>query len=245
MIELIKKYQPDIACFQEMVAGDSLKHTINYIGEFPKKLGMKYYYYSYKPAYDFDFKHHFGNIIFSRYPLINQTTLEYKPYDYNSVFQHADVVKGRDTFRIFNIHLQSLRFSPENMKYISDPTQSGNDNIKESKSILAKFRTGFIRRYRQANHVRKQMNKSKYPIILCGDFNDVPNSYAYNTIGTNFKNAFTECGYGIGATYSGILPTLRIDNIFCDTLFEVKQFTRIKKRLSDHYPIIADLEITQ
>ena len=87
------------------------------------------------------------------------------------------------------------------------------------------------------------MDESKYPIILCGDFNDVPNSYAYNTIGKNMQNAFVEAGYGIGSTFSGILPILRIDQIFYSNQFDVKQFTRIPKKLSDHFPIIADLEI--
>jgi endonuclease/exonuclease/phosphatase family metal-dependent hydrolase len=82
-------------------------------------------------------------------------------------------------------------------------------------------------------------------VIICGDLNDVPNSYAYTTIGRGLKNAFREKGFGIGNTFSAISPTLRIDNIFTDKRFDVKQFVRIKKKLSDHYPIIADLVWTE
>jgi endonuclease/exonuclease/phosphatase family metal-dependent hydrolase len=71
----------------------------------------------------------------------------------------------------------------------------------------------------------------------------VPNSYAYRTIGYGMKDAFTEKGTGFGRTFSGISPTLRIDNIFVDKRFNVGQFTRIAKKLSDHFPIIADVEI--
>ena len=85
------------------------------------------------------------------------------------------------------------------------------------------------------------MNHSPYPIILCGDFNDVPVSYAYETIGAGMKNAFVKKGYGISRTFSNISPTLRIDNIFVDQMFSISQFTRVKKLLSDHFPIIADV----
>jgi endonuclease/exonuclease/phosphatase family metal-dependent hydrolase len=55
------------------------------------------------------------------------------------------------------------------------------------------------------------------------------------------KNAFAEKGTGIGRTFYGISPTLRIDQIFVDPHFTVEQYLRIKKKLSDHFPIIADL----
>jgi endonuclease/exonuclease/phosphatase family metal-dependent hydrolase len=76
---------------------------------------------------------------------------------------------------------------------------------------------------------------------VCGDLNDVPNSYAYHTIGSGLKNAFAEKGVWLGRTFSGIAPTLRIDNIFVDKRFDVEQYIRIKKKLSDHFPILADM----
>ena len=80
-------------------------------------------------------------------------------------------------------------------------------------------------------------------MIVCGDFNDVPNSYAYHTIGNGMKNAFAETGVGLGRTFTGIAPTLRIDNIFADIRFDVLQYIRVKKKLSDHFPILTDLKL--
>ena len=77
--------------------------------------------------------------------------------------------------------------------------------------------------------------------FLCGDFNDVPNSYAYTHIGKGLINTFVEKGSGIGNTFSDLASTLRIDNIFSDPRFHIEQYFRIKKNLSDHYPIVADL----
>ena len=105
--------------------------------------------------------------------------------------------------------------------------------------------TGFLKRKIQAERIREEMDKSPYPIILCGDFNDVPNSYAYHHIGKGMKNAFAEKGAGLGRTFSGIAPTLRIDNIFVNRQFDVEQYLRVKKRLSDHFPILTDIRFSK
>ncbi len=241
MFKLINEINPDIACFQEMVIGDSATHRINFINEFQKKIGMTEYHYSFNPVFDFDKMHHYGIITFSKYPIIKKETLVFKPYDYNSTFQYSDIVKDRDTFRVVNIHLQTFRLSPKNKKYLDNPSFGNEKGIEESKNILWKLKVGIQNRRRQSNHIKSMINESPYPVILCGDFNDVPNSYAYSTIGKNMQNAFAETGFGIGNTYDGISPTLRIDNIFTDNKFEVLQFGRFKKKLSDHFPISADL----
>lgn len=241
MINTINRYEPDVACFQEMVASDSIRSAINYIPDFMKRLGMKDYHYSYNRKLDFDNNHHFGIITFSRYPIINKQTVSYSPHDYNSIFQYIDIVKDMDTFRVFNIHLQSLKFSDNNLKYIDDPSLKDEADLEKSKNIISKFKTGFLKRHIQSDRIKKEIDKSPYPVIVCGDFNDVPNSYAYSRIGKGLKNAFAEKGTGIGRTFYGISPTLRIDNIFASETFNVEQYVRIKKKMSDHFPIIADL----
>lgn len=245
MISLINEYQPDIACFQEMVCEDSAVIKHGHVSEYLQRLNFADYFYSYNRKDDFFEYAHFGIIIFSKYPVINRQTVMWYPYDYNSIIQYADIVKGYDTFRIFNIHLQSLRFSKENLKYIDEPSIEEDKTIKESKSIISKFRNGFIKRKIQADRIREEMEKSPYPLIVCGDFNDVPNSYAYHTIGKRMNDAFAEKGAGLGRTYSGISPTLRIDNIFVDNKFEVEQYERVKKKLSDHFPVLADIMINK
>jgi endonuclease/exonuclease/phosphatase family metal-dependent hydrolase len=243
MINLVKQYQPDIACFQEMVGGDDDK-AINYLGDFKRIPRFTGYYYSYEERLDFDRMHHFGIITFSKFPIINKQTISKAPYDYNSIFQYVDVVANNDTVRIFNIHLQSIKFNENNRKYIDNPATNTDTAISESKNIISKLKRGFLKRSVQSNSVREEMDKSPYPVIVCGDFNDVPNSYAYCKIGDGLQNAFVEKGLGFGRTFSGISPTLRIDNIFLDKKFTVDQFTRISKKLSDHFPIIADAHLT-
>lgn len=241
MFETINEYQPDIACFQEMVAEDSTITDHGHVDEFLKKLHFENYFYSYNSKEDFWGYAHFGIVIFSKHPIINKKTISWYPHDYNSIFQYADIVKGADTVRVFNIHLQSLRFSRSNLKYIDKPTVEDKGAIKESRNIIGKFKKGFLKRQEQADRIRDEIKKSPYPVIVTGDFNDVPNSYSYHTIGQGMNNAFVEKGSGLGRTFSGISPVLRIDNIFIDEKYDVLQFQLIKKKLSDHFPILADV----
>jgi len=243
MLDLIKEYQPDIAVFQEMVGSDSLPKAINYIPRIVQQEQFSGYHYSYNPKLDFDGNHHFGIITFSKYPIINRQTIKFYPYDYNSIFQYTDIVKDADTIRVFNIHLQSLKFSNSNLEYIDKPTITDEEDLQKSKSIISKLKKGFLKRKIQSERIKEEMGKSPFPVIVCGDFNDLPNSYAYTTIGNGMKNAFAEKGSGIGRTFTGISPTLRIDNIFVSDKFDVIQFLRIPKKLSDHFPVFADVQL--
>ncbi|MDQ6762916.1 MAG: endonuclease/exonuclease/phosphatase family protein [Bacteroidota bacterium] len=240
MLDLINYYDPDIACFQEVVAGEK-KKGINYFPDIINKLKFKDYFYSYAIKDDFDSYHHFGILMFSKLPIIKKQAFVNNPNDYNSSFQYMDVLKGTDTIRVFNIHLQSLKFSKENLNYLDKAGLRSDSNITESKSIISKIKKGFIKRSVQADFIEDEITHSPYPVIVCGDFNDVPNSYAYATISNGLQDAFVEKGAGISRTFSSISPTLRIDNIFADKKFEVTQFTRIKKLLSDHFPIVSDM----
>ena len=104
--------------------------------------------------------------------------------------------------------------------------------------------TGTILANQQVKIVRQQLDSSPFPEIICGDFNDVPNSYTYFKIKGDRKDSFTEAGKGIGRTFSNVAPTLRIDYIMTDPQFEVKQYVRHFVPYSEHYPVIADLTLS-
>lgn len=242
MLQLIQDYAPDVACFQEMVGSNAYSDAINYLPAMAKTLNMPYLHYAYNPKLDFDSKHHFGVIIFSKWPIVEKQMVSTLPYDYNNIFQYVDIDKEGDTSRVFNVHLQSLKFSKDNLDYLEEPLEKDGKTLTKSLGIIEKFKLGFIKRKRQADLIASTVATSPYPSILCGDFNDVPNSYAYHTIGNNMTNAFAAKGFGLGRTFLGLSPTLRIDNIFYSKEFEALQYERPFKKLSDHLPVIVDLE---
>jgi endonuclease/exonuclease/phosphatase family metal-dependent hydrolase len=240
MLKLIKDYNPDVACIQELVAGDSAKDAINDVYKIRKQLGYPYLYYSYDKKKDYDKKHHFGNAILSKLPLVNIKTFSPDPENYNSNFFYADVVSETDTIRFFNIHLQSFKLNKLDRNYIDNPSLDNQESIQESKSILKKFKKGYEWRRKQVVDIKKEMNKSPHPVILCGDFNDQPNSYAYTHLLEGLQDPYLVHGSGLGNTFTGLLPILRIDHIFTDNSIEATQFMKVDKSYCDHYPLIGD-----
>jgi len=231
--KFINDQKADIICLQEMLydRGDLQK----YANEFGKKNKTpNYYYRNYfsvkKQILD-------GIAIFTRFPVINKGYLE---YDEKTIGIYNDLVIASDTFRLYNLHLASIHFRKEEYDFISDlPNQQDQEVIKKhSLQVISKITTAFIKRGYQADIIAKHMKSSPYPVIVCGDFNDTPSSYAYRKITSGLTDAFVESGKGFGVTYAGeSFPSFRIDYIFHDEVFESRRFTRHKISLSDHYPI--------
>ena len=102
-----------------------------------------------------------------------------------------------------------------------------------------------MKRAAQAKLVKSHSETSPYPTILCGDLNDTPISYTYAHLSSGLKDAFYERGTGIGTTYSGKIPFLRIDYIFSSPVVKALTFQVIKEDYSDHYPIAALFELEE
>ena len=83
------------------------------------------------------------------------------------------------------------------------------------------------------------MNNSIFPVILCGDFNDTPNSFAYKQLSEGLNDSFVKGGKGLGKTYNGKFPALRIDYILHSPEIKLGKFETNKQNLSDHYPLIS------
>ena len=142
-------------------------------------------------------------------------------------------------------HIFNLYSSGKKIKAINEIKTAKDSLIDNSKTVLAKLRKAMSLRSSQADVARQIMDDSPYPTIFCGDLNDTPNSYSYFTIRGDMQDAFLKKGFGIGRTYSSLSPTLRIDYIFADENFRISQFTRVVKYLSDHFMLMADVELKQ
>ena len=114
-------------------------------------------------------------------------------------------------------------------------------SIVQSRAVLYKLKQAYKKRSQQAEILAGKIKQSPYPVIVCGDMNDVPNSYTYFTVKGDLQDAFLKKGGGLGRTFRYISPTLRIDYILADKKLEVTNFCKIKVPYSDHYPIIADI----
>ncbi|NCA86198.1 MAG: hypothetical protein EOM83_11595 [Clostridia bacterium] len=230
---------PDIVCFQEFFHGNNTYFPT--IGPFVAASEAKNYHVGYvKTVGD---KKHYGLATFTRFPIVNRAEIQFEDAVSNSgIF--TDVVVKTDTIRIFNFHLESVRFSQADYKFVSeviDPAVSGHSS--SSRIIFYKLHKAFLRRARQAAVVRQYISQSPYPVIVCGDFNDTPASFVYRTISKNLGDAFLEAGTGLGTTYAGGLPFLRIDYILHSPQLKALHYQKHFVDYSDHYPISCSFSL--
>lgn len=149
----------------------------------------------------------------------------------------ADILKGSDTLRVYNVHLESMGININEM--------STSDEVREEYNKLKnKFVNGSVQRAEQIELLLEHTNNCQYPVIISGDFNDVPYSYNYFKLRANFNNAFEEVGKGFGFTFNGSLPFLRIDNQFYSSRIQAHSFQTLTKVLySDHFPIKGNFSL--
>ena len=239
MLDLIKEQNADVLCLQEFfhstdsIYYDNLNHVM-------KKLGYPYFYYSWDNDGDLQWV---GQAIFSRHPIIDSGLIRYPRPTMPEALIHADIVFNKDTLRFYTTHLQSFKFKKDDYERIEKIKDREDSLLYNSANLFSKFKRAITLRSRQADIVKDIVRNSPHPYILTGDLNDIPNSYTYFTIRRHLQDAFLEEGFGVGRTFTGIAPTLRIDYILATNEFSVEQFNRIVKNYSDHYMLVADFKI--
>lgn len=193
---------------------------------------MDYSSYPYKYVDYNDSNKFFGHAIYSKYPIVDQGAFSFKESNNNALW--ADVQIAKDTIRVYNVHLQSMRIIAK-VAYIQ---QTGTDFIKN------KISHAFAKQERQVKLLRKHMEASPYKTqIVAGDFNNTSFSYNYKKLKGDMKDAFLQKGSGIGTTFYFDGFPLRIDYILVSPNVKVRQFHTVKESFSDHQAIWADIDL--
>lgn len=226
LIDFIKRYNPDVICFQEFPLGAAAKKYTNILLE---KTNLKYH-----------FQDKNGQLaLFSTFP-IKKKGVHYFTNRSNG-YLFADIEKGKQTVRFFNIHLQSNVVTTIADKVASEGKLQEKETWLSIKGMLRKYRHSARIRVKQAKVISENIKRSPYPAVICGDFNDVPQSNAYHILATDMQDAFKKEGSGLGTTYAGSIPGLRIDYILPDRNFFIQNCDIIKVPYSDHYPVSVSL----
>lgn len=180
-----------------------------------------------------------GQAIFSKFPIINEGNLQL-PSSNNSVI-FADIKKGKDIIRVYNMHLQSIKISPDVNEISENPDEI---NQQKSQQVVRRISAAFKKQQQQAEIIMEHKKDCEYPIIICGDMNNSAFSYVYRSIRGQLQDAFEEAGEGFGKTYKFRYYPARIDYIFADPKMKVKSFENFPDfENSDHYPIMARLSM--
>lgn len=210
----IAEKQPDILCMQEYRPDTE----VNLEG-----------YFKYEELSGKQVKN--GQAILTKFPIINSGSIEFPDTSNNAIF--ADIVKGADTIRIYNVHLQSLGIDP------------AMEKLKEenSENLLKRISSTFKMQQFQTELFLKHKKQCPYKMIICGDFNNTAYSYVYKEIKGNLKDAFKQAGNGFGRTFDFKFFPVRIDFVLVDEGFKVNSFKTYDVKLSDHYPVMAKVKL--
>ncbi len=235
IFDFLKSEKADIYCFQEFYHRNELKEY-DTKDTLMKILGTNHLHTRFTNP---DFKsQQYGVAIYSKHKIIRKGEISFSNIDktYNYCI-YVDIVKKSDTFRVYNVHLQSIQFQKDDYALFSDEdVQSGEDKSHAHK-LIQKLLAAYPIRANQARKVMKHVRTSPHPVIVCGDFNDTPMSYAYNQFSVLLVDAYRNTSIGVGSTYAGRVPAGRIDYIFHDESMGSRNFVIQKEKLSDHYGI--------
>ncbi len=226
IVDFLNGQNADIICLQDVLLSDnrifSVKKTVSNLNK------IEYYHFARTGG-------SFGQVTFTKFPIINKGEIKYKKSPNMAIY--TDVMIGSDTVRIFNVHMQSYRIDPRKYNIIDSPGIDNGKDIKEIIDIGGKLKRAFQMRAEQVREIRKLIDKTRYPVILCGDFNDTPVSYTYQKMRGDFDDAFVSSGRGLARTYIGKLPSFRIDNILHSDYFKSYNFKANNFQESDHLPV--------
>ncbi|HKK09635.1 MAG TPA: endonuclease/exonuclease/phosphatase family protein [Bacteroidales bacterium] len=157
----------------------------------------------------------------------------------------ANLITNNDTIRIYNTQLASNYLDDEKTIFDKDAEIEQKELSRKASILVRKLINGYQRRVKEVRILKKHIAQSPYPVVLCGDFNNTPMSYTYHQLKSNrFADSFRmQQSVGIGNTYIGKMPPIRIDYVLHDKNFETLSYKRIKENFSDHYPLKVILSL--
>ena len=231
VIRYLQRQDADIICLQEVDVYKNEKYLT--LPELRKALEK--YPYTYFDFKIYNKRHQYGLAVFSKYPLSNKNTIRYSSR--GNISDYCDVAVGKDTFRLFNNHLESNRLE---IKDLPDSIES-SALVESAQRISDKLESARKIRQLQAEAIREEISKSPYPVIVAGDFNTPPASFSYIKIrGCDLRDCFLATSWcKWGATFSRRHIGLRIDYLLCSKELHPISTHIDHLNCSDHYPMTA------
>ena len=234
----LKRLQPDIVCLQEDMGVGEIKpfERLAELFDYNDTVHVN----SVKQTYINAIGMH------SRFPILKHEVIEYGS-DTNGSVAFFLLVDG-DTVIVVNNHLESTHLTPDERnryKEVLKGDMETDSARKETRLLVNKISERMAERAPQALAVHSYVEAhSRYPIIVCGDFNDTPISYARRTIAKGLTDCFVESGSGLGLSYNQKGFYFRIDHMMCSSHFiPIRCEIDSKMDASDHYPLISWLKM--
>jgi endonuclease/exonuclease/phosphatase family metal-dependent hydrolase len=240
MLHIITQKNPDVLCVQEYTNVEGGRWRISVCKELDS-LGFKYHFFSADQVTTnhFDAVVTRGSAIFSKMPFTDSGRILIRNDGTTEYLAYANINFDNRLVRIYTAHLASYELYRDTDNAKKDVYQI---TYERKRTIQYKLREIEQLHQKEATIIDSAVSRAVLPIIYCGDMNSTPCTYTYHLIKNDFKDAFLEKGSGIGATFYKVLPMLRIDYCLADKRLKVINCTVINQKLSDHYPVVTDLQ---
>lgn len=245
-ISFLKKEDPDIFVLQEVYKGGFSEQDKKYRSLEIIRDDFKNYYFYYSPEYfkrvD-SIKIESGNVIFSKFPIKEKNT-EFYAGEYRERKEENEsefLTCGR------NLQAVILRITDRSINIFNTHGIWGFDG-KDSPQRL------------KMSKVITDQIKAKNKVILAGDFNLNPSTAAVKNIERHLRNVFAnslKSTFNLKLKAEGLKRGLyhikkadlesfavsAVDMIFVTPNIKVLKKYQLKADVSDHYPLVAELEI--
>lgn len=186
-----------------------------------------------------------GMSVMSRWPILEWNVISFKESGNKALY--CRILMDEDTLAVYSCHFQSFGLDKKDIDEYNNLIRHPNEteNYMNNKSTLKKLMHAAVKRAEQAEQIAGMLEKetARY-IILCGDFNDTPLSYAHRIISRRLSDAYRAAGFGPGISYHENHLYFRIDHVFCSNGLEpVKCKVDNSIKDSDHYPVHATFRL--
>ncbi len=253
MMNLIEKEDPDVLCMQEFYTNNQSFKNLETLRD---SLGFGYCYFypsvntSKLPKTQLQktlwtsgtLNQQWGVATFSKYPIVDSGRLDFKNSFANDCI-YTDVEVNGKAVRVYNVHFQSIQLGQQDYAAIDSVEQKSKVKWTDVKAVVKKMKTAYAKRALQAEAVGAHAGNYSGNKIICGDFNDVPVSYTYETVRQELQDAFVAKGNGFGATFVNKLSIFRIDYVLPSKDIKVNSYRTVRENYSDHYPVCVTLTL--
>lgn len=253
MMNLIEQQNPDVLCMQEFYTNNQYFHNLEYLRD---TLGYGYCYFfpsvnlTKEPKNQLQktlwksgtLNQQWGVATFSKYPIIDSGQINFENSYANDCI-YTDIEINGKPVRVYNVHFQSIQLGQGDYAVIDSLEHNNKAKWTDVKAVMRKMKRAYSKRATQAEAVSNHAAQHKGSKMICGDFNDVPVSYTYQTAKGELQDAFVMKGNGFGATFINKLSIFRIDYVLPDESIKVNSYKTVRKQFSDHYPVCVSLTL--
>lgn len=226
---ILNKYNPDVVCFQEFVPAQQTSDMM-------KERGYTFNFISLDSVLVKNnlVSNGIGVALFSKYVVDDLKMIPYNNDGNIRSMLSTDITFNNKKVNINTFHLLSYGISKRKEEFVDE------ENLKYTIKRLIRVAH---QQEKQIITYKQSIANNTLPLIVCGDFNNVPTSYIYNKAKSDMQDAYLKGARGFGITFPNFLRTLRIDYILADKEIKVTQSTIAEAAISDHFPVIADIRL--